>query len=580
MDNKNKMSQLKTENELREKIRAIDGAGYKAYKGLTGGYDLGGYELYIDSVQGDPFASPSRLRVRVYQDKAGFPEDTYTHRSREIALRDFVTREFYESAKKYALGNRGSGKSGLITIDKPGQEILERSSAIVTHLYIEARFAAGLPAAGRSVSAKDAEAMLFEELPKIVNRSLKFENLDDAKLYKHIYTAEDADFLRDELENLGLVCFIGDGSLLPRASGVDRRPLSVNEAVLFESPPELREDLHLPNLGLISGMGIPKGVTLITGGGYHGKSTLLRAIELGVYNHIPGDGREYVVTNPNAVKIRAEDGRRVQKVNITPFISKLPFGKETDIFCTEEASGSTSQAANIIEALEVGADVMLNDEDTTATNFMIRDHRIQELVSKENEPIMPYIDKVRSLYSEHRVSTVLVVGGSGDYFDAADRVIRMTEYRPEEVTKEAKEIAERLVTDRVAEGGEYFGRTTERIPVKESIDSARGKNISKISPKGLHSISFGKNLIDLGALEQIVDVSQTNAIGDAVEYAKRYMDGVRTMREITSLVMMDIARSGLDVLNKKLSGNYAEFRKLELAAAINRLRTLEVERKK
>lgn len=569
-----------TEKELREKLQHLDGEGYKTYKGLTGEYDFGDYALFIDSVQRDPFASPSRLRVRVYNDKAGFPPDSYTNKSREIALRDYLTRKFYENTELYALGNRGSGNSGQINIDKPGQEILERTSVIVTHLYVEARFTAGLPAIGRTVAAKHAEAMLFDELPKIVNLSLKFENLDEAQLYEHIHAAEDADFIRGELENLGLVAFIANKSLLPRVSGVDDSPLPEEEAVLFESPHQIREDLYLPNTGLISGMGIPKGVTLITGGGYHGKSTLLRAIERGIYNHIPGDGREFVVTDPNAVKIRAEDGRRVENVNITPFISKLPFDRQTDSFSTEDASGSTSQAANILEALEIGAGALLIDEDTTATNFMIRDHRMQELVSKRNEPINPFIDKVRSLYREHGVSIVLVIGGSGEYFDVADRVIRMTEYKPEDVSEEAKEIAQRFQTERVSEDGDFFGKLTERIPIKDSIDSTKGKRKARISHKGIHSIAFGKNLIDLGAVEQIVDSSQTIAIGDAIEYSKRYMDGAKTLREITSLVLMDIARSGLDVLKKKVTGNYAEFRKLELAAAINRLRTLHVEQKR
>lgn len=569
-----------TEQELRENLKQIDGSGYKSYKSLLGEYDFGDYALFIDRVQRDPFDSPSRLRVRVYNDNAGFPQDTHTDKSREVALRDYLTRKFDENTKLFSLGNRGSGGSGRISIDSPGQEILERSSVVITHLYVEARFTAGLPAIGRSIAAKHAEAMLFDELPKIVNLSLKFENLDEAQLYEHLHAAEDADFIRAELENLGLVAFIADKSLLPRVSGVDDRPLPEEEAVLFESPNELREDLYLPNLGMISGMGIPKGVTIITGGGFHGKSTLLKAIERGVYNHVPGDGREFVVTNPNAVKIRAEDGRRVENVNIKPFISKLPFGKETESFSTNDASGSTSQAANILEALEVGADALLIDEDTTATNFMIRDHRMQELVAKNNEPINPFIDKVRSLYREHRVSTVLVVGGSGDYFDVADRVIRMTEYAAEEVTEEAKEIAGRLVTDRVAEGGDFFGVLTDRIPIRESVNATKGKRKAKVSPKGLHSIKLGKNLIDLGAIEQIVDKSQTNAIGDAIVYAKRYMDGVKTLREITSLVMMDIARNGLDVLKNKVTGNYAEFRRLELAAAINRLRTLSMEQKK
>lgn len=570
---------MKTAHELREALRIIDGRGYASYKDIAGEYGFDEFTLYIDRVQGDPFASPSRVRVRVYQDIAGFPKDTYTGKSRETALRDYIARAFNAAVERFSLGNRGSGGSGLITMSRPGQEILERSSVVTTHLYAEARLGMGLPAFGRTVAGKHAQAMFFEELPRIVRFSLIFGNLDGDALYRHIETAEDADFLRNEIEGLGCVAFIADGSVLPRASGIDPGPMSADEAVPFESPPSLRMDVELPNRGQITGMGIPKGVTLIVGGGYHGKSTLLKAVSQGIYNHVPGDGREFVVTNPNAVRIRAEDGRRIEKVDISPFISNLPYGKDTKSFSTEDASGSTSQAANILESLEAGAHVLLIDEDTSATNFMIRDHRMQELVSKDREPITPFIDMVRSLYTDQRVSTVLVMGGSGDYFDVADHVICMTDYKSSDVTSEALGIAKRFESERKKEGGGPLGRVTERIPLSGSLDPRKGKKDVKISAKGLRSIHYGRHKIDLHAVEQLVDICQTAAIGDAIEYARRYMDGKRTLREITSLVMMDIARDGLDVISTRISGNYAEFRKIDLAAAINRLRTLEVEQK-
>ena len=198
--------------------------------------------------------------------------------------------------------------------------------------------------------------------------------------------------------------------------------------------------MTLPNNGEITGMGIRKGVTLIVGGGYHGKSTLLNALEYGIYNHIPDDGREFVVTNADAVKIRAEDGRSIQSLNIDPFISNLPFDQDTTEFSTANASGSTSQAANILEALEVGASTLLLDEDTLATNFMIRDIRMKTLIAKEKEPITPFVEHVRSLYEEKGISTVIVMGGSGDYFSLADVVIGMIEYSPHDLTSQAHQI--------------------------------------------------------------------------------------------------------------------------------------------
>lgn len=562
--------------DLKNILQRIDGRGYKAYKDIRGHYNFGTFTLIIDYVQGDPFASPSRVRVMVDQKTAAFPEDTYSSKSREIGLRDFLTRGFNIACMKWVNGHRGIGKGGIIAMDRPGQEVLERTSIFVTSETVEARFIMGLPAFGRRIAGRHAQDMFFQEIPQIVESSLLFTSVDARKLYEHIETVEDADFLRDQLDGLDLVGFVADWSILPRISGIDPKPLRGDGVVSFESPESLRVEVDLPNRGKISGMGIPKGVTLIVGGGYHGKSTLLSALELGVYNHIPGDGREMVVTDPTTVKIRAEDGRNIEKVDISPFINNLPFGKGTKDFCSEDASGSTSQAANIIEALEVGTGVLLIDEDTSATNFMIRDHRMQELVSKDREPITPFLDKVRQLSEQKGISTILVIGGSGDYFDVADHVICMVDYVPQDETQKAKEIAERFRAERKQEGGMNFGVIRTRVPVPESFDASRGKRDVKISSKGLHTIAFGTHTIDLGAVEQLVDVSQTRSIGDALHYATAFMDGKRTIKEVTQRIMEEVGKHGLDVLSSRPVGDYARFRPQELAAAMNRLRTLSV----
>ncbi len=565
--------------DLRRILSRIDGKGYKAYKEIEGTYQAGTFTLFVDHVQGDPFAAPSRLRVRVPMKVAGFPGSSFSNRSRKVALADFLTRAFHSEAERLERKS-GSGKSGMISIDRPGQEILERTSVIITPEWVEARFVVGLPAAGRRVLGREAEKILTSKVPAIVERSLLYKALNHSALETHITTAEDADALRAALRKSGLVAFVANGSILPRRSGVDDRPLRQGTVVPFESPPSLTKAFRLPNRGLVRGMGVPEGITLIVGGGYHGKSTLLNAIELGVYNHIPGDGRELVVTVRDAVKIRSEDGRRVEKVNISPFINNLPFGRTTEAFCTDNASGSTSQAANIIEMLEVGAGVLLLDEDTSATNFMIRDHRMQELVAKEKEPITPFIDKVRQLFIDYRVSTILVMGGSGDYFDVADTVIMMDEYIPHDVTERAKEIARKYKAERRHEGGESFGKVTPRVPLAESLDPSKGRREVKIGARGVKTILFGTHAIDLSAVEQLVDPSQLNAIGQAMYYAReKYMDGMRTLPGILEAVEQDIARGGLDVLDRRPMGDYAEFRRYELAAAINRLRTLIVRSK-
>jgi predicted ABC-class ATPase len=506
---------------------------------------------------------------------AKFPPSTFGNKSREVALRDFLTRTFAAEIRKISF-SRATGKSGVISVLTPGQEILERTSCLVNEKYVELRFTVGLPAFGRRIAGQLAREIFSGQIPPLVKRSLFYQNLNSQKLDRHLKANEEADFLRAQLPAKKLVAFIANGSILPRLSGVDPRPLPPEKAVPFQSPPSLEVSFHLPYSGVVRGLGVPEGLTLIVGGGYHGKSTLLNALELGVYNHLPGDGRERVVTNSSAVKIRAEDGRRVEKVDISPFISHLPQGEDTTSFSSDLASGSTSQAANIMEALEMGSQVLLIDEDTSATNFMIRDHRMQELVSKDKEPITPFIDRVNELYQKKGVSTILVMGGCGDYFDAAQAVICLVEYHAHDVTTQARAIAEKYKLERKKETEKELGEIKKRVPLLSGFDPSRGKKEVKISPKGLHSISFGREQIDLGAIEQLVEISQTKAVGEAIYYATRYIDGQRTLREVIDLVMTEIEKKGLDVIGLWLSGEYSYFRKFELAAAINRLRSLRV----
>jgi predicted ABC-class ATPase len=572
---------MRTLHDLGQHLRRIDGHGYKAYKDLVGSYDGGLFTLFIDYVQGDPFAAPSRVRVRVAQEQAGFPPHLFASRPGRIALEDFLARQVAAAILRRARGVRGSGRSGQIEIDVGGQEVLERTAVQVNASFVEALLSVGLPAAGRSVLGQQAAIMFEEELPRIVEEGLLYSQLEAAAVQRHVEVVEDQEALREQLAEHHLVAFLGDGSILPRESGVSDRPLCRGRVVPLVAPAARRVELSTRHRGKIAGLGIPEGVTLIVGGGYHGKSTLLRALERGVYPHIPGDGREWVVTRSDAVKIRAEDGRRIEHVNISPFINNLPFGVSTTDFSTDDASGSTSQAANIIEAVEAGAKVLLLDEDTSATNFMIRDARMQALVSKSKEPITPFIDKVRSLYTDYGVSTVLVMGGSGDYFEVADTVLLMEEYIPHEVTARAKEIAGNFPTCRRREGGEAFGSWTPRRPQRWSIDASRGRREVKISVKDRHTIVLGRTTIDLHSVEQLVDPSQTRAIGDAIWYAAtHYMDGRRTLAEILDALERDLDRQGLAILDpfrRSSPPDYARPRRFEIAAALNRLRTLKVQ---
>ncbi len=571
---------MRSKRDLEQLLATIDGMGYKAYKKIENAYRFRDFDLIVDHVQGDPFATPSRVRVQVPRKASGFGPEPTRSRSRRIAFCDLLTRSFYAQCQRFGVKRTGMdagiGKSGMITIDCPVQEILERSSLVVNDEMIEARFFMGLPAFGRKIAGHIARIMFLEALPQIVAHALFAQCMDTQVLKSHIESAEDADFLRARLDAMGLVAFVANGAILPRATGIDPRPLDSARCVAFQAPPGLETTVTLPNRGSVAGLGIPQGVTLIVGGGYHGKSTLLHALERGIYNHIPGDGRELVVSASKAVKIRACEGRSVRQTDISMFIDNLPMGLVTSAFSTDNASGSTSQAAGIAEALEAGATALLLDEDSSATNFMIRDHRMQTLVSKANEPITPFIDTVRPLREKLGISTILVMGGSGDYFSLADTVIQMSHYRPLEVTSKARTIAKLIPTGRRPENTIRTFRVTVRIPQRGGLNAFIEPERKKISATGPRQIRFGNETIDLYDLEQLVDSSQTRALGLAIDYASSLMDGLRNLHEIVEAVSAAIDNQGLDILSDFLTGDLARFRPIELAAAINRMRNLEI----
>ena len=454
---------MKEKQELRNILDRIDRKGYPAYKELKGVYKFDEYIFVIEHVQGDPFAAPSRVKIEVADKIAGFPRDLYEMKCKKIALQDYLLREFGRQIEHYSFKARGSGKSGLMAISRPGQEVLERSACEINDRdgSIIVRMEIGLPANGRTINAGELIKILFEYIPEAVHRSLRYQSLDQDKIEKAVGLAMNQDFIRKELKRRSLVAFIANGSILPRESGVSGKPMK--NAIAWVSPKSLEVTMELPFGRAVTGTAIPEGVTLIVGGGYHGKSTLLEALELGVYNHIAGDGREYVITDDKAMKIRAEDGRSIQHVDISMFIRNLPNGKNTKVFCTEDASGSTSQAANVVEAMEAGSQVLLIDEDTSATNFMIRDELMQRVVHKEKEPIIPYIDRIRELYEKDGVSTILVAGSSGAYFMKADLIIQMDHYTAYEITQYAKGEAVKYTREAGVNGttGEIYLNPTE-----------------------------------------------------------------------------------------------------------------------
>lgn len=566
---------MKTSNDLRELLTRIDHKGYPAYKDTRGSYQFEGYVLSIDHVQGDPFAAPSKVSIHVPGKTAGFPSDLYEEKHKRIALQDYLLRKFARESETFNFKAKGSGKSGLMSVSRCGQEILERTACELKQdgtLII--RMEIGFPANGRTINSRELIKILFEFLPGCVKKSLYYSSLNKKDVQKNAELAEDQQFIREQLPKLGLAAFVANGSILPRESGISNRPMK--QAIAFQSPKSMELSLDLPNYGKITGMGIRQGITLIVGGGYHGKSTLLKALELGVYNHISGDGREYVITNHTAVKIRAEDGRSIKQSDISMFINNLPNGKDTVHFCTQDASGSTSQAANVIEAMEAGTSLMLIDEDTSATNFMIRDELMQRVVNRDSEPITPFIDRVQELFTQYHISTILVAGSSGSYFHKADCILQMDHYLPKDITEFAKQEAAAfpIPNDPVKP---CTAPSFHRI-VKSDFNFKKNDRI-KLKTQGRDSVLINKETIDLRYVEQLADSEQLSSLGILVKYAQLHIfDGKKTLSEAVEELCRMLDKKGLPAVceGSYVPCGYAVPRKQEIFACLNRYRSLVI----
>ncbi|MEH0688246.1 ABC-ATPase domain-containing protein [Vibrio cholerae] len=488
-------------DQLTATLKKIEKQNYRAYQQIKGQYDFGDYTFHIDYVQADPHASASRVRALRPWSLTGLDWLREQSAVYQIAARDFIARTFAQLAKQ----------ENLISIALTGQTVMDSTAVMFTDEGIELRFRVNLPAEGRSVLGKKALNLLTFHLPKFIRRATIERELDKAALIAHCQGVEDQQAIRDQLDERGLVAFIGNGAVLPRLAGNSDLPMK--EAVEFVSPPSLEVTFHTPHHGAVSGMGIPAGITLIVGGGFHGKSTLLSAIERSIYNHIAGDGREWVVTSSEAMKIRAEDGRCVHDLNLSNYINHLPMGKDTAHFSTQDASGSTSQAAWLQESIEAGVKAMLIDEDTSATNFMIRDERMQALVAKGDEPITPLVDRIGQLRDELDISTIVVMGGSGDYLDVADTVIQMHDYQAIDVTEKAKLVTQEHPTTRQNEAESALATFRPRKLNCSALQAVLADGKFRVAAKGVDSLRFGKEFTDLSALEQLESSSEVNAIG-------------------------------------------------------------------
>lgn len=606
-----------TYEDLRRLLLSIDGRQYPSYHDIeTNNNELSGggggwvhnsngvvFVLHVGRTQSDPFAPPTRCRVTVpstsslsssSSSKTNHPQpllprSVLTNTIRRLAAADFLWRRLYENCVRMgadrAANNSGGGwkgpKGGDLQILQPTQHVTEQSAVTVQpDGTIQCCLTINLPARGRTVLGDAAWRVLGPTLAQLIQRSILGAVATDAAvaaLTRHVDSIEDQVWLQQQLDGAGLVSFVRNGAILPRASGVDDRPLTSTRVVPFQSPLSLQTSFTLPNAGVtVTGMGIPKGITLICGGGFHGKSTLLEALQLAVYPKIPGDGREFCCTSIKAAKIRAEDGRAVNDVDISSFIRNLPFGDDTTHFTTADASGSTSQASNIVEAIEIGADTLLIDEDTCASNGLIRDTQMMQLVACDREPITPFVRVVSSLKEQHGISTVLVVGGTGDFFHVADHVLVMDAYRCEDATERAHQIvAQSSHTCSRPPKAPFVAPTGDRVLVPTALQPG-----GKIKVLARNVVAFGETEIDLSSTEQLVSSAQANAIAHALQWLSTHAPGGSNLASALAVLDQSIDNDGLAVLAPgQFNGTFMRPRLLEIAGAINRLRRNAIQKR-
>lgn len=590
-----------TLNELASHLHAIDGRSYAAYKAIVGRYRSPlGWVLYIDRIQPDPYAPPTAIRVVLplaltgadarltgftprltgaNETLTGANERLTASPTRAAALRDYLARTLRELLKGQA-----------ISIAPAGQEILERSSVNLHETwqddfstpafnapgpYLELRLRWSLPAFGREIAGRQAARNLNLDLARAVAGLDLRESELGAEAWKHCQVAEDHAALQEILVERGWVAFLADGANLARRSGVSQLPLE--GGVPLTAPETLAQTVQLPHAGPVRGTAIPAGVTVIAGGGYHGKSTLLNAIARGIYPHIPGDGRELVATVPEAMAVRAADGRAVTGVDLRPFISHLP-GRDADPsqFTTANASGSTSQAASIMESLELWAQpaqaALLLDEDTCATNLLIRDQRMRALVSSEREPITPLVDRIRALHRERGISTLIVMGGSGDYLDVADQVLIMDSYRLVDATAQARQVCDSQ--PRVDTSLPDFPLPTQRLPQRPE---AKRRGPSRTRALGTQRLVLDRHEVDVADVSGLVDEGQALAVAWALRaLLERHFDGRTSLPQALAQVAKRLDDVGLDALGEAHPAFLVRPRLVDVGAAVNRLRSLQV----
>ena len=567
---------MKNKEELYGKIEQVNLKGHGDLQQLLGDYDFSRYVLKILRIEEPVETQLSMLIVRVPQLIAGFPQDLIQTPVGRTALEDLIARKVADEIEKTASYDTAGISRRRLYFTRPGQKILPRSSLVVTEEYVEARIYFRPPMQDDKIMGSDLKELFFGMLPRIANSALIYCNLHEGEAERCVNSMSDADHIRRLLPTRGWVSFVAEQSHLCRVNHGDTPDMHRTQTLRVDDA--LAKSLDLPKAGAVRGFGVPSGLTVILGDAYSGRVELMRAMSAGIYNHVRGDGREQVITVPDAVYLKAEAGRSVRRVDLSAFLRDAG-DENSPVFSSPNADVFASEAAATVEALEAGARALLFDESDSSPEFLARDPRLAGLTPPAEQRITPLSAIARRMVDQLGVS--VVVAGTvtvTDFIPVADTVLRIANFKVYDVTKEAKKLVTAVPAPSAPINVASMVERSRSI-VPSSIDPSAGRSDFLIEADDIHSLRFGREKIDLSSVEQLADVDQTRTIGRILYYAKtRYMEEVRPIREILDAIDHDLSSEGLETLTRTLQGDLARPRRYEIAAALNRLPSLRIAR--
>ncbi len=484
-----------------------------------------------------------------------------------VFAEDYILRELSPIVNEYGKSMCNESKEiraqGDIRMQSVNNKIVRRTGVLYNNGKFVLKMWCRFPLIGVAAVSGKKSCRLITELLKLLD--VWVENFDVNRLYKKSQIYINQCEIRKYLKDNDYVCFIKNGSILPREK---ENNVSKTDATPFQAPSTMEYTIKLKSGEILTGMVIAKGLTVITGGGYSGKTTIIDAIESGIYNHVEGDGREYVITEETALKVYAEDGRVVNNLDMSPFFKQEISEESIEDFSTEHASGSVSQAANIIEAVYAGSKLLLIDEDKSATNFMVRDKIMRKIIN--NEPIIPLTDRIDELTKKMNIAVIMVIGAISEYFNYADKILLTEDYKLYDISDNVEK------TDKIHIDDGICNWTKDR-KIKSRIGSMENCFFRTVHAENNRKIVLDNYTADVMSLTTITTNEQLNSLAFVMEKLLAKLDNDELKKDVSLAVEQIFANESKNnnefaMMITRKDRWYEEIRNIDAICCINRMR--------